>query len=121
MTNRTLQRQFENEAALLGPHGLTWEAHVEKPTLLAIKTILEKASESSQKGICHQNNCRALYGVDVMLQHNPNDSVQPIIMEFNFGPDCSRVASINEDFYQEVLDLTYKSSDPESLSYAIRL
>ena len=56
-----------------------------------------------------------------MLQHNPNDSVQPIIMEFNFGPDCSRVASINEDFYQEVLDLTYKSSDPENLAYAVRL
>ena len=94
---------------------------MEKPTLAAIKLLLEKASEDTAKGITQLDNCRALYGVDIMLQHNPNDSVQPIILEFNFGPDCSRVASINTNFYQEVLDLAYQSRDPASLDYAIKL
>ena len=106
---------------MLGPHGLNWAEHVEKPTLEAIRTILEKAGEDPSKGVTQLENCRALYGVDVMLQHNANDSVQPIILEFNFGPDCSRVASINSSFYQEILDLAYTSPDPSSLDYAVKL
>ena len=35
------------------------------------------------------------------------------ILEFNFNPDCSRVSSINKQFYKQILDLAYSESLPQ--------
>jgi hypothetical protein len=42
-----------------------------------------------------------------MLEKNDDDSVTPKILEFNFNADCSRVAEIYPNFYEEVLNAAY--------------
>ena len=42
-----------------------------------------------------------------MLERLPNDKVMPKILEFNFNADCSRVAQIYPQFYEEILNATY--------------
>ena len=46
-----------------------------------------------------------------------NKRVEPKILEFNFNPDCSRVSQIYPNFYNDILDLTYSETLPETEYY----
>jgi Tubulin-tyrosine ligase family len=51
------------------------------------------------------NSCpaRAMYGVDVIL----TDTLQPMILEVQYGPDCAMAVKFNENFWDDILSSLY--------------
>ena len=89
-------------------HKINWEEQVQKPSLRAIRCILEAvAVKSPPEGIAQNGHSRAMYGVDIMLEQTDNGEICPKILEFNFNSDCSRVSELCPEFYEEILAATY--------------
>jgi len=67
-------------------------------------------------GLGHYNNSRALYAVDVMLKWNKTTltegrSLQPILLECNFLPDCSQTFNTDSDFMNKVFKFLFTDAD----------
>jgi len=77
---------------------MSW-AEVRDETYKVIKKLLEEVvREDVPKGLGHYGRSRAHYGLDIIYEVK-NDKVQPIILECNFNPDCTRIVKKAEGKY----------------------
>ncbi|KAG0254745.1 Tubulin--tyrosine ligase-like protein 12 [Actinomortierella ambigua] len=45
----------------------------------------------------------SIYGIDVMLKDEDGDHCQPVVVEVNFSPDCTRACKYDPDFLNNIL------------------
>jgi len=61
-------------------------------------------------GFIQSENYFGLYGVDIIL----NESLQPILLEINYCPNCNRLVNYNPYFWNEVFALLFLHQAPEN-------
>ncbi|XP_064397711.1 tubulin--tyrosine ligase-like protein 12 isoform X2 [Halichondria panicea] len=54
---------------------------------------------------CHQ--ARAMYGLDMMLEWGPAGEMEPMLIEVNYCPDCTRVCKHCPQFYNHVFQTLF--------------
>ena len=69
-----------------------------KKIFIAFQVQHGKDLESQEGGTDSSRRCRAMYGVDVMI----DEDYQPKILEVTFAPDCGRACKFNPQFFNEV-------------------
>ena len=72
-----------------------------------IRQIFEGASkENAPKGIAHNPQSRAMYAVDLMLDWQLDEygtkTIEPMVCEVNFMPDCNRACKYHPSFFNDV-------------------
>lgn len=76
-----------------------------------IRQVFEGASkENPPKGIGHNYQSRAMYAIDLMLdwrEENQEKTIEPMICEINFMPDCSRACKYHPSFYNDVFNTLF--------------
>ncbi|CAI2339559.1 unnamed protein product [Caenorhabditis sp. 36 PRJEB53466] len=65
------------------------------------------AQEQAPCGVAPNVQSRAMYGVDIMLQHGENDVIKPTLLEVNFMPDTTRACQYYPDFADTVFDTLF--------------
>ena len=81
-----------------------------------IRQVFEGASkEKPPKGICDHYQSRAMYAVDLMLdwrhdQHTNAKTIEPMICEVNFMPDCTRACKFHPSFFNDVFSTLFLDS-----------
>lgn len=76
-----------------------------------IRGVFEGASkELPPKGIAHCPQSRAMYAVDLMLDWQEEDgkkTIEPMICEMNFMPDCTRACKYHPNFFNDVFNTLF--------------
>jgi tubulin--tyrosine ligase-like protein 12 len=77
-----------------------------------IRQVFEGASaEKPPKGIANNPQSRAMYAVDLMLdwQQDTNGAktIEPMICEVNFMPDCKRACKYHPSFFNDVFNTLF--------------
>lgn len=77
-----------------------------------IRQVFEGASkENPPKGISNNYQSRAMYAVDLMLdwreESDGSKSIEPMICEVNFMPDCTRACKYHPDFFNDVFNTLF--------------
>ncbi|XP_012276050.1 tubulin--tyrosine ligase-like protein 12 [Orussus abietinus] len=79
-----------------------WKEHIEPKIMQMLKEVFEAAvAAEPPKGIAHSPQSRALYAVDLMLQWD-EEGMEPVLLEFNFSPDCKRACEYYPNFYNDI-------------------
>ena len=93
---------------------LTPWATVRDDTYKVIKELFVEACENgAPKSLEHYSRSRAHYGIDVIYEEKEGGGVQPVILECNFNPDCTRIMSegVNKyryaDYYNHMFDTLF--------------
>ncbi|CAI5442287.1 unnamed protein product [Caenorhabditis angaria] len=83
-----------------------------------IRKALECATtENAPRGVAPNTQSRAMYGIDIMLQHGEGDIIKPTLLECNFTPDCTRACQYYPDFADTVFDtLFFDEIDPTKVT-----
>jgi len=75
-------------------------------------TVQDKLSDDNHAASPH---CKALYGVDIMID-NSNGDYQPKILECNFSPDASFFQNMEDrNFFREVFDFLFTGQKADSI------
>jgi tubulin--tyrosine ligase-like protein 12 len=76
-----------------------------------IRGVFEGASkELPPKGIAHNPQSRAMYAIDLMLdwqEENGTKTIEPMICEMNFMPDCTRACKYHPSFFNDVFNTLF--------------
>lgn len=74
-----------------------------------IRKVIEGATkEQGPRGLAHNPQSRALYGIDVLLDWGEESKfIQPKICEVNFMPDCARACKTDPDFFNHVFNCLF--------------
>lgn len=76
-----------------------------------IRGVFEGASkELPPKGIAHSPQSRAMYAVDLMLdwqEESGKKTIEPMICEMNFMPDCTRACKYHPSFFNDVFNTLF--------------
>ena len=78
-----------------------------------IRQVFEGASkEQPPKGISHNYQSRAMYAVDLMLDwqtsgDNKTKTIEPMICEINFMPDCTRACKYHPNFFNDIFSTLF--------------
>lgn len=79
-----------------------WKTSIESKIMNMFKEVFEAAVEAQPpKGLAHSPQSRALYAADLILEWK-GDKIQPVLLEFNFSPDCQRACDYYPDFYNDI-------------------
>lgn len=88
-----------------------------------IRQVFEGASnEKHPKGIPNNPQSRAMYAVDLMLDwrqdaNNNSKTIEPVICEMNFMPDCTRACKYHPNFFNDVFNTLFMDClDHESVT-----
>lgn len=87
-----------------------------------IRQVFEGASkELPPKGIAHNPQSRAMYAVDLMLDwkkdSNGAQTIEPMICEVNFMPDCNRACKYHPSFFNDVFNTLFlDNSDDKNVT-----
>lgn len=85
-----------------------WEK-VEQSIMEALKDVFSSASRlPPPKGLAPSTQSRALYAADFILAWD-GDKIQPLLLEINFGPDCTRACQYYPDFYDDIFNILFKN------------
>ncbi len=89
-----------------------------------IRNVFEGASkEEPPKGIAHNPQSRALYGVDVLLEwrndNNQLKTIQPMICEVTYMPDCMRTCQTRPEFYNDVFNALFIENSQNNYIFEI--
>ncbi|XP_053597060.1 tubulin--tyrosine ligase-like protein 12 [Microplitis demolitor] len=88
-----------------------WKNNVEIKIFKVIKDALEAATVAPLgKGVAANQQSRALYAVDLMLEWK-NNEINPVLLEFNFSPDNKRACEYYPDFYNNVFKFLFLDID----------
>jgi len=66
--------------------------------------------EKPPKGICDNYQSRAMYAIDLMLdwrKENNVKTIEPMICEINFMPDCKRACQYHPSFFNDVFNVLF--------------
>ena len=77
-----------------------------------IREVFEGATmKYPPKGISNNPQSRAMYAVDLMLDWRTNDNgqktIEPMICEINFMPDCTRACKFHPSFFNDVFNTLF--------------
>ncbi|ESO05228.1 hypothetical protein HELRODRAFT_185510 [Helobdella robusta] len=80
-----------------------------------ISEMFKRASRlPPPRGIGHCPQSRTIYGVDVMLKWNKRDNrpatIQPVVLECNFGPDNTRFLRSYPTFFDDIFETLFLNS-----------
>lgn len=64
----------------------------------------------------HDENSRAVYGVDVMIEAG---TLEPKLLEITFAPDCKRACEYYPGFYNEVFETLFTDGTTENMERII--
>ncbi len=72
-----------------------------------IRQIFEGATKQAPpRGIAHNPQSRAMYAVDLMLDWQEDENgiktIEPMVCEMNFMPDCTRACQYHPSFFNDV-------------------
>ena len=102
-TSDEFKKVFEEE------HGLNYEKDIEVKIYDLIRDTLKAAVLFKPQ--IQNNNCRALYGFDFIL----NDQHVPKILEVTFSPDITFVNESHPDFIEDVFKTLYKGEPSNAI------
>ena len=90
-------------------------SEVETKIFKMIRQVFDGASkEKPQKGISHNIQSRAMYAVDLMLDWQQDQTgaktIEPMICEVNFMPDCTRACKYHPSFFNDVFNTLFLDS-----------
>ncbi|KAF1764778.1 hypothetical protein GCK72_004728 [Caenorhabditis remanei] len=88
---------------------IQWD-NVQKDINSTIRKAIEAAAkEEAPRGVAPNVQSRAMYGVDIMLQHSPenDDVIKSTLLEINFMPDTTRACQYYPDFADTVFDTLF--------------
>ena len=66
--------------------------------------------EKPPKGFCDNYQSRAMYAIDLMLdwrEENNVKSIEPMICEINFMPDCTRACRYHPTFFNDIFNALF--------------
>jgi tubulin--tyrosine ligase-like protein 12 len=76
-----------------------------------IREVFEGATkEKPPKGIANNYQSRAMYAVDLLLDWREEDSqktIEPMICEVNFMPDCTRACKFHPYFFNDIFSTLF--------------
>ena len=76
-----------------------------------IRKVFEGATrDDPPKGMANNPQSRAMYAIDLMLdwrQESGAKSIEPMICEINFMPDCTRACKYHPYFFNDVFDTLF--------------
>ena len=80
-----------------------------------IRQVFEGASkENPPKGIANNPQSRAMYAIDLMLdwrEENGVKTMEPMICEVNFMPDCKRACQYHPTFFNDVFNKLFLNNN----------
>ncbi|CAK9813412.1 Tubulin--tyrosine ligase-like protein 12 [Anthophora quadrimaculata] len=80
----------------------SWKDQIEPKILHMFKEVFEAAvAMEAPKGIDKNPQSRAMYAIDLMLEWR-KDTVEPVLLEVNFSPDCKRACEYYPNFYNDI-------------------
>lgn len=87
-----------------------------------IRQVFEGATmKQPPKGLYNYPNSRAMYAIDLMLdwrdtmQNNEKSkTIEPMICEINFIPDCTRACKYHPSFFNDVFNTLFLDSHENS-------
>ncbi|XP_051166610.1 tubulin--tyrosine ligase-like protein 12 [Leptopilina boulardi] len=96
-----------------------WTTKVEPMILKMLKDVFEAAtSMEPPRGIAESSQSRAVYAVDMMLEWRENE-MQPVLLEFNFQPDCQRACEYYPDFYNDIFRCLFLNDCNKNVFYEL--
>ena len=66
--------------------------------------------EKPPKGICDNYQSRAMYALDLMLDWREEDNartIEPMVCEINYMPDCKRACQYHPNFFNDVFNALF--------------
>ena len=79
-----------------------------------IKGVFEGATmKPPPRGLANYPQSRAMYAIDLMLdwqQENNEKTIEPMICEINFMPDCTRACKYHPSFFNDVFNTLFLDS-----------
>lgn len=91
--------------------GFRWADIQEKIFLMIRQVFMGATKENPPKGMYDNYQSRAMYAVDLMLdwreEANGKKSIEPMICEVNFMPDCTRACKYHPNFFNDVFDTLF--------------
>ena len=97
----------------------SWKTKIEPKILKIFREVFEAATSAEPpKGIGESSQSRALYAVDLMLEWR-KDEIEPVLLEFNFAPDCKRACEYYNDFYNDVFRCLFLNDYKKDVFYQI--
>jgi tubulin--tyrosine ligase-like protein 12 len=91
-----------------GQNGKTWSI-IEQRIYQIFRELFHCASvEQPPLGIGSCSSSRALYAADLILELNPNNEIQPKLLEVNFTPDCHRACTVYPNFYNQIFNVLFR-------------
>jgi len=91
---------------------LNWET-VQKGLFQVMKSVIVSgAQQPPPKGLGRSANQRSVYGFDMMI----NDKFEPVLIECNFSPDCTRACNYDTDFYNKIFSVLFTEDWMENQS-----
>lgn len=92
----------------------SWREHVEPKILHMFREIFEAAiAEKPPRGIAESSISRAVYAIDLILEWK-QETIQPMLLEVNFSPDCKRACEYYPNFYNDIFKCLFLNvNNPE--------
>ena len=89
----------------------SWKGYVEPKIFHIFKEVFEAAvQEKPPKGIAESPQSRAVYAVDLILEWKER-TMQPVLLEINFAPDCKRACEYYPNFYNDIFKCLFLDID----------
>jgi len=90
-------------------------ADVEQNIFVTLRNTFECAiAKPPPRGIGHNLQSRAMYGVDIMLRWDQLEEtkvIQPVLLEMNWAPDCERACLYYPNFFNDVFSALFLDND----------
>ncbi|XP_029046721.1 tubulin--tyrosine ligase-like protein 12 [Osmia bicornis bicornis] len=98
----------------------SWIEQVEPKILHMLRQVFVAAVvENPPKGIAECPQSRAVYAVDLMLEWKEG-TMQPVLLEFNFSPDCKRACEYYPSFYNDIFKCLFLDDDNPNMFHNLR-
>ena len=98
----------------------SWIEQVEPRILHMLRQVFVAAVvENPPKGIAECPQSRAVYAVDLMLEWKEG-TMQPVLLEFNFSPDCKRACEYYPSFYNDIFKCLFLDDDNPNMFHNLR-
>lgn len=99
----------------------SWKECVEPKILHMFREIFEAAvATKPPKGIAESPQSRAIYAIDLILEWK-EDTIQPMLLEINFAPDCKRACEYYPNFYNDIFKCLFLNFDNAELFHDLCL
>lgn len=101
-------------------HNVDWHEIIERKIHAMMRDIFVSAvKEEPPLGIGHNRQSRALYAMDLMLEKDDSNEIEPKVLEINWMPDCKRACEYYPQFYNDIFKLLFHNEFNAEVFYKI--